>query len=264
MPEVKRLAAWEDKITALFTASGEVGPNLQVRCYEILPTTMDQAREVFSGIDIDSLGIVCSRSQTAGRGRRGRQWESVGGSLAVTYALRSSMGTAALVGLSLAVGCAVARVLEKHCLDVRLKWPNDIMSPTGSKLGGILIEIVGAQSGISEPLILIGIGLNLHDAPQLQGPAASIYEISGKKLDAPSLAAEIGQQFWAVWHDFRIGGFANFKDEWWARCSQVGEGVSIDAGSRVEHGIVCGVGDQGELLLDKGGEIVRICSGQVC
>lgn len=81
--------------------------------------------------------------QSAGRGRRGRQWVSpYGASIYLSVGWGFDGGAQALEGLSLAVGVAVAEVVGHYGVPVGLKWPNDIVV-NGRKLGGILLEMTG-------------------------------------------------------------------------------------------------------------------------
>ena len=109
----------------------------------------------------DSSGLVCSaEQQTAGRGRRGRQWVSpFASNLYLSLLRKFDQGAAALEGLSLAVGVAVARALEAAGMPaVQLKWPNDILFD-GAKLGGVLLEMIGDAAGPCK--VVIGVGLNV-------------------------------------------------------------------------------------------------------
>ncbi len=108
--------------------------------------------------------VVCAANQqTAGRGRKGREWQSPADAniyLSVGYRFQ---GVAAdrLSCVSIASGVAVCRVLEFTGLRPELKWPNDILLE-GKKLGGILVE---ARVSSNEVFIVIGVGLNV-DMPQ--------------------------------------------------------------------------------------------------
>ncbi|MGI9295270.1 MAG: biotin--[acetyl-CoA-carboxylase] ligase, partial [Pseudomonadales bacterium] len=106
-------------------------------------------------------GYVCTaEQQSAGRGRRGRQWVSpYARNLYISAVWEYSQGAAVLEGMSLAVGVVVARAL-KACgvAPVQLKWPNDVLHE-GAKLGGILLEMTGDAAGACQ--VVVGIGLNV-------------------------------------------------------------------------------------------------------
>jgi hypothetical protein len=99
--------------------------------------------------------VFVTECQTAGRGRRGRQWQSpFAANLYFSIRFPVSGGFAALGGLSLAVGVAVAQALQEldPQLPVTLKWPNDLLI-NGAKVGGVLIELAGEMDGVMWPHI---------------------------------------------------------------------------------------------------------------
>lgn len=137
---------------------------------ELLLSRRDQ--DGFAGTALLAL------SQTAGQGRRGREWRSPEGNLALSVAFRESESSRAPL-YSFLIGLAAYRVLVDllpHGLDLRLKWPNDIYL-CGKKLAGILAQ--ARQQGLATDLV-VGIGLNLARAPQGMEPeAVSVSEFVG-------------------------------------------------------------------------------------
>ena len=93
-----------------------------------------------------SGSVLVADRQTAGRGSRGRTWQSSpGASLTFSLLWRFTDGVHGLAGLSLAVGVAVIRALAAcGAHGVMLKWPNDILLDE-AKLGGILVELQGGE-----------------------------------------------------------------------------------------------------------------------
>ena len=109
--------------------------------------------------------VVLAEHQSAGRGRRGRNWSAPPGQhLTLTVDWRFQRLAAPATGLSPAIAVAVAQALNLP--DVRIKWPNDLVVARGGalhKLGGVLIEASGEAAG---PLrVIVGVGLNVADAP---------------------------------------------------------------------------------------------------
>jgi len=98
------------------------------------------------------------RRQSAGRGRRGRDWQTLPGRHVLVSVLhRSRLQASQLSGLTLDIGVAVAAVVDVLGLHATLKWPNDIQLD-GKKVGGILCELVDTQTG---PSVIVGLGLNV-------------------------------------------------------------------------------------------------------
>lgn len=108
--------------------------------------------------------------QTRGQGRRGKEWSSLEGNLALTLAFRTEVSAQAPL-YSFLIGLAAHRALAQllpYGLDLRLKWPNDIYL-NGRKLAGILTQ--ARQQGGSTDLV-VGIGVNLAEAPPEMGAVA--------------------------------------------------------------------------------------------
>lgn len=115
--------------------------------------------------------VVLSETQTGGRGRRGRPWQSPPGvGLYFSLLLRPHLALERLPLISLAAGVALAEV----CVPGQLKWPNDLLAPDGRKLAGILLE--GDIRGEELRYVLLGIGLNVHATNALKGWSATLDE----------------------------------------------------------------------------------------
>jgi BirA family biotin operon repressor/biotin-[acetyl-CoA-carboxylase] ligase len=210
-----------------------------------------------------SGSVVITREQTAGRGRRGRQWiASPGDSLAFSLLWRFAPGTAP-AGLSLAVGLAVAKAMARvGADDTALKWPNDILRD-GRKLGGILIELVPGTPHAA----VIGIGLNLHLPAampvELRELSAALCEPDAT-ADENTLYAILLGELLTVLEAFAASGFAPMRDEWMARNAYADASVTLlsDFGAP-RSGICRGADTDGALLFEADGRVERILSGEV-
>src|SRR5690554_5753012 len=109
----------------------------------ILGSTNDYIKSAITP-DLESGFCVLSEAQTQGRGRRGKQWISpFGSNLYMSMYWRLEQGMAAAMGLSIALGAALAQLFEQEGIyGVELKWPNDVLVG-GRKIAGILIELEG-------------------------------------------------------------------------------------------------------------------------
>jgi BirA family biotin operon repressor/biotin-[acetyl-CoA-carboxylase] ligase len=211
------------------------------------------------------LLLVADR-QTAGRGRRGRNWlSSPETGLTFSVLWRFVGGVSRLAGLSLAVGIAVARALESSGVrGVGLKWPNDILLE-GDKLGGILVEL---ESEPGAMLAVIGIGLNLQLPPAgeeafLQRPAALAQALSPLP-DRHQILAQVLIDLAEVLDRFAEGGFSVLRSEWQAHHSWQDRQVRLVDGSRLDReGICLGADEDGALLLRTPAGIERCLSGDL-
>lgn len=99
---------------------------------------------------------VRARAQSAGRGRRGRVWESPAGA-GLWFSVGMPVAATTMPWLSLVVGVQCASILCEFGVDLRLKWPNDLLF-NGAKLGGILCESTSVHG---RPWLVVGVGLNV-------------------------------------------------------------------------------------------------------
>lgn len=210
---------------------------------------------------------VAAELQSAGRGRRGRQWMGrLGGGLAFSLLWRFEQGAASLSGLSLAVGVALLRALnEIGIAGVALKWPNDVQYQT-RKLAGILIEMQGDVSGPCAVVIGVGLNLRLGDAllGQIDQPATDLYSIIRRNPPRSDLFAALLRNLDDVLGEFAWSGFSALRDEWQRHHAYHDQPVSLlmPDGSRCP-GIVRGVAEDGALLLETEQGLARYISGEV-
>jgi BirA family transcriptional regulator, biotin operon repressor / biotin---[acetyl-CoA-carboxylase] ligase len=253
-----------DRVAILRSLGMRSGP-LQVEVVDRVDSTSSELLRRSPDTDIHRL-LLAAEWQTAGRGRRGRQWTSVvGGSLTFSLGWRFEQGAGFLSGLSLAVGVAIARALEASGFtEVLLKWPNDLMHRQ-RKLGGILIELSGDALGPS--LVVVGVGINVRLQESVRGaidqPVTDL-SASAIPIDRNELLARIAAEIAMALTRYAREGFAGFRGDWQRRHALQHQRVDVllPDGS-VKHGSVVGVDADGALLLDHGGRRLRFVSGEV-
>ncbi len=213
--------------------------------------------------------VLVAELQTAGRGRRGRVWHAApGGGLTFSLLWRFAAGAAALSGLSLVVGLAAARALDRFgARNVMLKWPNDLLVRSGAgwaKLGGILIEITGPAHGPAQAVI--GIGLNLRlgaTAPAIDQAATDLASI-GVTASRNRLLAAVLEELALVLPGFASSGFAPFMEQWNARHAFRNQPVIISgADGAPAEGIAIAALTDGALQVELPGGRHRVVSGEV-
>lgn len=215
--------------------------------------------------------VCLAEYQTAGRGRRGRAWQSPFAA-GLCFSLSWAFATLppGLGALSLATGVAVRRTLARFGLaaPVQLKWPNDLLVD-GHKLGGILLELRAEAGGPA--YIVLGIGLNV------QVPAATREAVAATGLqltdlaalaDAlPSrtaLAAALASELHAMLVQFTAEGFAPFHAEWSAVDALAGGEVRWMEGTNERTGTACGIALDGALQVRTAqGQLEPVYAGEV-
>lgn len=199
--------------------------------------------------------------QTAGRGRRGRNWISpMASNLYCSLGWSFEGGAAAVEGLSLALGVGIIRMLKKRSIfGVELKWPNDVLYQQ-KKLAGILIEMTGDPAGYCQVIIGVGLNISMHtgQAKNIDQPwvaLASIMEEQGVPyISRNEWAAGLLTEMIAILSSYQDSGFAPYQDEWISLAAHRGLNVELLNGQTSIAGVMQGVTETGalQLLTDEG------------
>ncbi|MBD2859312.1 bifunctional biotin--[acetyl-CoA-carboxylase] ligase/biotin operon repressor BirA [Spongiibacter sp. KMU-158] len=209
-------------------------------------------------------GYCCvAEQQTAGRGRRGRQWLSpFGRNLYLSKVWEFEHGASALEGLSLSVGLAVLRALRGLGVsDLGLKWPNDILLG-GKKLAGILLEMQGDPAGVCQVIIGIGVNLDMRftDTSDIDQPWA---DLTAFGLSRNQVLAAVLLHLEETMLEFAGQGFAAHRDEWRKFDIFAGAEVSVQLGENWLLGVADGVERDGALAVVIDGERRLFHGGEV-
>lgn len=227
-------------------------------------TNADLAARAAAGAP-SGIALACE-SQTAGRGRRGTAWIApIGGALAFSLLWRFARPASSLAGLSLAVGVACVRALDRCGVrGVELKWPNDLVH-AGRKLGGILVEAMPDAQGSA---VVCGIGLNVRMpdavARSIGQPVTDVASVAGAPPARGALLIALLVELAAALRRFAAEGFAPVRDEWLRAHAYQDRPVRLVlADARSIEGRAVGVADDGALLIERGGAVERYHSGEV-
>jgi BirA family biotin operon repressor/biotin-[acetyl-CoA-carboxylase] ligase len=217
-----------------------------------------------------SLGgghVYTAEQQTAGRGRRGRPWVSpFARNIYLSLVWEFSQGAAALEGLSLAAGVAVARALVAlNAPAVQLKWPNDVLY-RGRKLGGILLETVGDADGVCQ--VVIGVGLNVKMPPTtatgIDQAWTDLHTIMGDDTPARSaLLAALLSELLPLAAGFEASGFGPWRDQWQQLDALSGQRVVLTSPGSSKAGIARGANERGALLLETTTGVQPVYGGEI-
>jgi len=168
--------------------------------FEQLDSTMNFCRQL-AELNFPEGTVVIAEEQTAGRGTKGRSWHSAPGKgLYVSFLLKPEPKY--LNYLPLLAGLAAREAVNLLAdLDLRLKWPNDLVFE-GKKLGGILCE--GVSSG-EKTAVIVGIGLNVNHQPEdfpaeISGLATSLAMILGRNQEKELLFDFLGKSL-ELWYN---------------------------------------------------------------
>ncbi|MCW8808029.1 MAG: biotin--[acetyl-CoA-carboxylase] ligase [Rhodanobacter sp.] len=225
------------------------------------------------GAGAADCSIVLAETQTAGRGRRGRQWLSPPGlNLYLSFLKRFEQGFAALSGLSLAIGVIVLRALE--ALGVQgagLKWPNDLLAiehgRPGGKLAGILVELSGEYQGPCAAIIGVGLNLRMTPALRLQAgqPTSDLAALTaGVPPDRNRVAAALITALMDGLEQFERDGLPAFMADYRRHDLLRGQSLQLSGALGEFAGMGAGVDASGALLvLLTDGSLHRVDSADV-
>lgn len=209
--------------------------------------------------------IVWAKRQTAGRGRRGREWVSNEGNLYFSILLRLPYPMETMSQLSFVAANAVAdavQVAAPRGAFVNVKWPNDVLVE-GKKISGILMEgEPDLESGAFKWLVL-GIGVNVMSHPALEDgayPATSLLAQGADEqgLDVAALLDTLAKRFLAGLATWRNLGFGPIRRHWLARAKGLGGPVTVRLPNETLEGVFGALDENGALVLHLDGEPNRV------
>ncbi len=240
------------------------GRNL--RYYDTIGTTNAQAKaEAEAGAPHGTL--VVADMQTAGRGRRGRSWESPAGTnLYFTISLKPQIAPEKAPMLTLVMAHSVARAIgERTGLECGIKWPNDVVA-SGKKVCGILTEMSAERGYIH--YVVIGVGINVRRqqfSEEVDSKATCLDQECGRTVSRSELLAAVMEAFEEDYETFiKTEDLSGLMESYQARLAGLGREVLVLDPKGEFRGISKGITPTGELLVETGsGEVVEVYAGEV-
>ncbi len=237
-----------------------------VEFYDVLASTNLQAKlDAENGAEEGTL--VVADMQTAGRGRKGREWNSPAGTnVYFTLILKPSFAVSMASMATLVMGMAAARGIKETCgVDARIKWPNDIVA-SGKKICGILAEMSVERGYIH--YIVMGVGINVGEQefpPEIEGTASSLREECGRDVSRAELTANVMKAFERYYEIFlRQEGLSGLWEEYNRLLVNMDREVRVLDPKEEFRGICRGIDSMGELLVEReDGTVVSVYAGEV-
>lgn len=229
-----------------------------------IDSTNNQAKRVYEDYPHGTLFVAdCQKS---GRGRRGRDFDSPGGTgIFMTLLLKPDIAPDHASRLTLLAAMAVQKGIEETAaLSAGIKWPNDVIL-SGKKVSGILTEMSAEEGTVH--YVIIGIGINAHntDFPEeIRDVATSILIEGGKRISRVSLV-------WSIWRAFEELYAAYLPTQDLSRLVEEYDRLLLNRDREVEvldpnapfTGVARGINERGELLVETGTGMVPVSSGEV-
>jgi BirA family biotin operon repressor/biotin-[acetyl-CoA-carboxylase] ligase len=241
-----------------------------LRCFSTVTSTNDLAMRL-ADLGGEEGTVILADAQTAGRGRRGREWFSPPGSgIYVSVVLRpfdESAGPFHWMAsrLTVTAGVALAEgVRASTGLPVELKWPNDLVVGR-RKLGGILTEM--STTGAGRQAVVVGIGVNVRRATypsRLSAVATSLEAELGRRVDRAPVLVETLAALAMRYQELRGARFDAILAAWRTFAPSLrGAAIEWDSPEGIVQGYALDLDSDGALLAQTGDVVTRLVAGEV-
>lgn len=237
----------------------------EIYYFDSIDSTNTKAKELAEEGHPSGTLVVADR-QTAGKGRRGRSWESPSGiGIFMTLMLKPEINPNHASMLTLVAAMATTRAIRRVTgVPAMIKWPNDIVM-NGKKVCGILTEMSAQFDYINH--IVIGIGINVHneDFPEeIAQTASSIYLESGQRIHRASLIEAFLEEFEDVYAEYlKTEDMEGLVKEYDAMLVNRGRQVRVLDPKEPFEGKAMGITKKGELIVDTWESRKLVSSGEV-
>jgi BirA family biotin operon repressor/biotin-[acetyl-CoA-carboxylase] ligase len=212
--------------------------------------------------------VVSAESQTRGKGRMGRSWESPAGLniyLSIILRPRIVPSKTPLITLMAAVACAEA-VEEVAGLLPAIKWPNDLLLER-KKLGGILTEADMELDRINFVVVGIGINVNMPRSSfpsSIKGTATSLREALGREISRITLTQSILRHMELWYKRLRQGRGEEITRRWKELSLITGQEIEVTSLGEVVRGRALDIDEDGALLVQTDNTTIkRVVAGDI-
>jgi BirA family biotin operon repressor/biotin-[acetyl-CoA-carboxylase] ligase len=234
-------------------------PECHVR--ESVTSTFDWLKELERSGAPEGTIVIAGR-QSAGRGRRGRVWQSPVGGAWFGILLKPKIPVAQSGCISVLSAVAIAHALrEEYNRPVEVKWPNDLWLYQ-KKLGGILSELTTAGNRVESLLLGIGINVNNSVPKDVRIEAISLAETLGHDVDLQDFFVVVLTEFASLYKKFIAHGFESIRTEW-ERISALSEMIWIEREHEKISAKVRGLSPLGKLVVEIDGRIEELVADDV-
>jgi len=249
----------------LSSASGYSGPLVEygldapfsIEFHDSLPSTNERAREL-AGEGASDVAVVAG-TQTGGKGRLDREWNSPTGGIWTSLVCRPSIPPFRAPLYTLAAAVAVTEAVREAGVDAGIKWPNDVVVPADAergyrKLAGVLTGMEGETDRIA--WLVCGIGVNANvDASALPAGATSIRWERGD-VDRRQFLQRLLERF-----DRHRGDLSGARDRWRELVMTLGQRVRVNRENGSITGTAVDITDSGALVVETDDERVTVTAG---
>jgi len=235
----------------------------QLVVFDELDSTNTTAKEL-AVAGAEEGTIVIARTQTHGRGRFDRVWQSPEGGVYLSLILRPIVPVEKTSLLPFVAALAVSSTLESYGVQATIKWPNDVRVK-GKKIAGILLESEARGQTVNYVIIGIGVNLNMDLTVlplDLQTRSTSLLSEVGTSVDIYEFLKKFFLQSDLFYTLFKEKQYDSLFDQWKTKTDTLGRIIQVQTSSGTVQGTAVDIDTSGFLLLKtKTGEIKKIMSG---
>ncbi|AFB31698.1 MULTISPECIES: biotin--[acetyl-CoA-carboxylase] ligase [spotted fever group] len=234
--------------------------------FDKLDSTHSEAIRMAQNTKVDSNYAVLAKSQTNGRGRSGKNWQSRSGNLHVSLLIKPDKELELLPQLSFVTALSVYDSITSLCHShsalchsresrhdirnenniIQLKWPNDVLI-NGRKIAGILLESVKVENNY---YLIIGIGINITYHPDnIDQPTTSLISENLPPIEAQALLEiliENFEEYYQIWHN---NGFPFIRKKWLEHAYKLYENISVKYQNDIVTGLFKDIDNTGRIIL---------------
>ena len=237
-----------------------IGTNIQL--FPTLSSTNEYVKQLAKK-EYPEGTVVIAETQTMGRGRKQREWSSPEGGLWFSLLLRPQLPPQKARLVTMATSIAITKAIQSTMgLDVRIKWPNDILY-NGRKICGILTELSAEIDQINYMIVGIGINVNNQLPRALQQSATSLKQIQSQQVSLKELFIHLLSSL-DTWYDYvKQNNETLIYDTWKSLTDTIGKTVEIKNEATILKGVVKGITETGGLILETRDGTKHVVTGDI-
>lgn len=240
-------------------------------CFDVTGSTNNDAKRLAEEGEPHGT-VVVADIQNAGKGRRGRQWQTLSGTaLSFTLLLRPEFAADKASMITLVMALSVAEAVEKTAdAAATIKWPNDIVV-NKKKICGMLTEMTMTPEMDEIQYVVVGVGINVNNGSpeefqeEIRETATSLKIETGRQINRAELLTEVLVRFEENYAIFlETSDLSRLRAAYQKHLQGVGNEVRVLDPTGEYTGISHGINDRGELIVVKeNGERVQVYAGEV-
>ncbi len=231
--------------------------------FEELKSTNDTAFLMAQNKEIFDSEIILANSQSGGKGRNTRKWNSPSGNLYFSLVLKPNLEITKIPEISFVAITALRIAIEKinnQNLEIKNKWPNDLLI-NQKKVAGLLLESKFLQNNCD--FVIIGIGLNLVSNPDNTIFASSNLKDCGIATTKQKILELFLDHFIEIYNNYLNYGFKGIRNLWLKEAYLLGKEIKVKDGEEELTGIFKDLDEQGNLLIEISGVVKKILAADI-